>query len=249
MERAFGAGWYALPKSDRDAVLVAAVAADPSLAEILAATAQMSGRSVTSAILDRAQELGLLRFDEDRVHFSHPLVKAAIVQIESMTRRQSAHRALGTVITLSSSRRAWHRALGVAGQDDAIAAELEATTAESIRRGESASAILALERAAELTTDPAERGRRLLLAARHAARLGETDVVVRLLDAAAAGELSAFDRVRAELFRENFGGIVIANTNRVAQLCSAARRAMTAGETDLALDLADAAAAQMRCAG
>ena len=82
--------------------------------------------------------LGLLFFDDTRVRFTHPLVRAAIVQKESVSRRQAAHRALGEVITVNSLRRAWHRALGTAAHDDGIAAELEATTPDSIRRGDTA---------------------------------------------------------------------------------------------------------------
>jgi DNA-binding CsgD family transcriptional regulator len=247
LERAFGGRVHDLPKSERDVLLVAAVASDASLQEIVAATALLSSHDVTAAALEIPQALGLLTFDETRVHFAHPLVKTAIVQKESVSRRQAAHRALGAVITVSSYRRAWHRALGTSAHNDAIAAELEATTPTSIRRGHSAAAIMALERAAQLTTTPAERGRRLLLAARHAARLGRPDIVVRLLDIAVSGELSAFDRVRAELLREQFDGPIVGDSNRVMQLCNIARRAAAAGDTELALEVAYAAG-QRRCA-
>ncbi len=247
LERAFAGRLYNLATSDRDVVLVAAVAFDASLPEVLAATARITGHGMTPAALEPAQALGLLRFDEKRVTFTHPLVKAAIVQAEPISRRQSAHRALGAVITMNSSRRAWHRALGAAGYDEAIAEELEATTADSVRRGDTAAAVTALERAAQLSTASVDRGRRLVLAARHAARLGQRDAMVRLLAAADSSGLSEFDRVRAELLRENFGGVVIADSNRVMQLCRVARRAIAVGETELALDLADAAV-RRRCA-
>jgi DNA-binding CsgD family transcriptional regulator/tetratricopeptide (TPR) repeat protein len=247
LERAFAGGVRDLPSAAGNAVLVAAVALDARLPEIIAAASLMYGSDVGTSVIDLPRGLGLLTVDETRVHFAHPLVKAAIVQNESVSRRQAAHRALGAVITVSAHRRAWHRAAGAAGHDDAVAAELEATTADSIRRGDTPAAIAALERAAQLSTAPRERGRRLILAARHAARLGRADTVLRLLASAVSGDLSDFDRVRADLLRSDCDGAVIADSSRVLQLCSAARRAAAAGETALALELADAAA-RRRCA-
>ena len=223
------------------------MASSASLQEILAAAAVLSGRAVTATVLEAPQSLGLLWFDETRVHFTHPLVKAVIAQNASLSRRQAAHRALGAVITVSAYHRAWHRALGTAEHDDTIAAELEATTTDIARRGDTEAAITALERAAQLSTEPVERGRRLLLAAKYAVRLGQPDTVLRLLTAAVSGELSAFDQVRAELLHEDFHGIVMTDSSRVNQMCDIARRAEAVGERDLALDLAEAAA-RRRCA-
>ncbi|MCW2529942.1 MAG: ATP/maltotriose-dependent transcriptional regulator MalT, partial [Pseudonocardiales bacterium] len=247
LERAFAGRLYDLPQITRDVVLVAAVASDASLPEILAATARMSGQSTSPTILEPAQALGLLSFDEKLVTFSHPLARAAVAQKESTSRRQSAHRALGAVITVNSYRRAWHRAFGTSTYDDTIADELEATTADSIRRGRTAAAIAALERSAQLGTVPADRGRRLVLAARLASRLGEPDIAVRLLDAAGHGELTGFDQIRAELLREDIEGTAIAHSGRVIQLCGVVRRAAAAGESELALELAYAAG-RRRCA-
>jgi ATP/maltotriose-dependent transcriptional regulator MalT len=246
LERAFGGRLHDLSPSGRDVALVAAVASGASVPEILAAAAVLSGQRVTATVLEEPQSLGLFWFDETRVHFTHPLVKAVIAQKESVSRRQAAHRALGAIITMSAYRRAWHRALGSAEHDDAIAAELEAATSDCVRRGDAETAIVALERASQLSTEPIERGRRLLLAARHAARLGRPDTVVRLLTAAVGGELSIFDRVRAALLHEDFVGIVMAESNQVIRMCALARRAVVAGETDLALELAEAAA-RRRC--
>jgi DNA-binding CsgD family transcriptional regulator len=243
LERAFAGRLHDLSSTGRDVVLIAAMSSDESLPEILAATALLSESDVTTAVLEAPKALGLLRFDELHVHFAHPLVRIAIAQTESVSRRQAAHGALGAVITVNSYRRAWHRALGTAEHDDAIAAELEAAAGlERTRHGDAGSVITALERAAQLSRDPAERGRRLVLAAGHAARLGQSEVVVRLLGAAAGGELSDLDRVRAELLGDDFEGVVIGDSNKVLHLCSTARRAAASGATDLALELAYAAA-------
>jgi DNA-binding CsgD family transcriptional regulator len=246
LEAAFSRRWTDLPETSQAAVLVAALDADASLQEILAASTRLCQIEVTIAVLEPAQALGLLSFHETRVRFSHPLVMAAIAQKQAISRTQAAHRALGEVVAVNSHRRAWHRALGSAALDDAIATELEATTRGSIHRGGTETAIMALERAAQLSTVPAERGRRLLLAAKHAFRLGRADLAVRLLSTVAGIELSDFDRVRAELLREELEGSVIDASNRVMQLCDVAQRAAGAGEMELALEVAYAAA-RRRC--
>ena len=246
LKDAFGGRVQDLSQLSRNAVLIAAVALEPNVPEVLAAAAVLSGHDVTAAILEAPQSLGVLSFDETRVSFNHPLAKMAIAQNESVSRRQAAHRALGAIITVNAYRRAWHRSLGTAEHDNTIAAELEAATSECLRRDDTRTAIVALERAAQLSAEPAERGRRLLLAAKHARRLGQPGLVLRLLTAATSGELSAFDRTRADLLDEDFHGAVIANSNRALQLCRVARHASAVGETDLALELA-IAASRRRC--
>jgi DNA-binding CsgD family transcriptional regulator/tetratricopeptide (TPR) repeat protein len=246
LERTFGGRLIELAALGRDVVLIAAVAAHASLPEILAATARMSGQDVTPAVLEPAQVLGLLSVDERRVRFTHPLVKAAIVQSESISRRQRAHRALGSVITLNSRRRAWHRALSTACYDDGIADDLEATIAHSLRRGDVTDAIVALERAAQLSSRPVDRGRRLLLAARHAAQLGELENARRLLRMVDDDELSEWDQLRSQLLHEELDGIGVSYGSAVLQLCGAASDAAAAGQPDLALDLA-IAAGRRRC--
>ncbi|MEO5877577.1 MAG: AAA family ATPase [Streptosporangiaceae bacterium] len=233
-----------LPRLSSDAVLVAALASDGNMQEILAATALLSGQDVTTAVLEVPQALGLLRYDETRVHFAHPLVRSAVAQSESVNRRQAAHRALGETIVVNSHRRTWHRANGTAGRDDRIAAELEHSGSVSIRCGDTALATMTLERAAQLSTRPAERGRRLLLAARQAAGLGWFDTVDRLLAAAESDQLSGFDQVRADLLRDGRDDVVVGDSARVLRLCATARRAVAAGEDDLALELAYSAGMQ-----
>lgn len=246
LERAFASPVDELFGDARDAALVAAVAIEARVPEVLAATSLLCGRTVGTAAVDQAEQLGLLRVDAELVHFSHPLVRVAIVQRASGSRRLAAHRALGAVITLSGERRAWHRAHGTAGHDDAVAAALEATTHGSLRRNDAATAVIAWERAAQLSATPVDRGRRLVGGARLAARLGRPETVQRLL-AAAGSNLTEHDSTRAELLREDFDGAVIAEGSRILKLCARARRAAADGESTLALELADAAA-RRRCA-
>jgi DNA-binding CsgD family transcriptional regulator len=241
LERAFADRLHELPRISRDAVLIAALAYDDSLQEALAATALLGGQQVTTAVLESPQALGLLRYDETRVYFAHPLVKSAVAQSESLGRRQAAHWALGETVVVNSYRRVWHRANGAAGCDESVAAELEANSAISIGRGDTAAAIMALERAAQLSTASAERGRRLLLAAKQAAGMRLLDTVDRLLASADSEELSSLDRIRADLMRNERGDAAVGDSNRIVYLCAAARQAAATGETGLAMELAYAA--------
>jgi hypothetical protein len=106
-------------------------------------------------------------------------------------------------------------------------------------------AIWALERSAQLTTDSARRGRRLLLAAEHAFGLGRADLVDQLVGRAAGTSLSRLDRARMEWLREIFNDGVPGDAPRVLELCDIARESVAAGDTGLALNLLLGAA--LRC--
>jgi DNA-binding CsgD family transcriptional regulator len=97
------------------------------------------------------------------------------------------------------------------------------------------------KRAAQLSAMPAERARRLLLAAKQAAAMRLFDMVDRLLAAAESQELSGFDRVRADLLRDERDDAAAGDSGRVLQLCATAGQAAAAGEDGLALELAYAA--------
>jgi DNA-binding CsgD family transcriptional regulator len=245
LERAFAARLAGLPPLTRDALLVAAMDDADDLPEILAGASALAGRGVGVAALEDAAAAGLVWFDDLRLHFRHPLVRAGIIQKEPVTRRQAAHAALAGVLTGEPYRRTWHRAQSVGGQDDTVADELEAAHLIPLRRGSVSEAIWALERSAQLTTDSAKRGRRLMLAAEHAFGLGRADLVDQLLARAARTTLSRLDQVRMEWLREIFNDGVPGDANRVFALCAAAREAIDAGDSALALNLLSGAA--MRC--
>src|SRR5439155_16865322 len=96
--------------------------------------------------------------------------------------------------------------------------ELEASHVESIRRGSVTSAISVLERSAQLTTDSATRGRRLLLAAEHAFGLGRGEMVDRLIRAAEQNKLSDLDKARMEWLRQIFSVGAPGDAGRVFEL-------------------------------
>ena len=245
LERAFAARLHDLPQPTRHVLLVAAVNNEDSLQEALAGAGELAGEPVDVEALGVAADAGLLSHDRERVRFRHPLVRSGILQSESLHRRHEAHRALATVLADEPYRAVWHRAQATIGRDDELADQLEYNHVTSVRRGSVTAAIAALERSAQLTTDSATRGRRLLMAAEHAFGLGRADMVDRLLRAAARNSLTELERARMEWLREIFNDGVPGDAMRVVELCDIARRAAQANDTDLALNLLLGAA--LRC--
>jgi hypothetical protein len=99
-------------------------------------------------------------------------------------------------------RSVWHRAASRAGPDAQVSAELEDAAARALRRGAPAVAAAALERAAQLTADPAARGALLLRAAEMEFELGRADLAQRLLVQASPLELGRPERARLALLLE-----------------------------------------------
>ncbi|MGW4802418.1 hypothetical protein ACWEPC_59400, partial [Nonomuraea sp. NPDC004297] len=233
------------PICTRDALLVAAVEHGGALPEILAAASTLAGRSLTAAVLDPAARARLLRLDGGRLRFRDPLVRPAVLGLEPLARRLAANAAMAGALSGDPLRRAWHRAQSIIGPDDRLADELEDGHPASLRGGAVTTAVWALERAARLTTDPARRGRRLLLAAGHAFALGRAELVGRLVTEAARDELAEQDRARLEWLKEIFTDGTPGDADRVTELCATAARSVVAGDRDLALDLLHGAA--LRC--
>jgi DNA-binding CsgD family transcriptional regulator len=145
-----------------------------------------------------AQSAGLIDL-RGRVRFRHPLVRSAIYGTATLPERERAHQALAeaTDADADPDRRAWHRAHATTVPDEAIAAELELSAGRAARRGGIAAAAAFLERAAELTPDPARRGRRALTAAKATFDSGAPEAAHKLL--ALAGICPLDDLQRAQL--------------------------------------------------
>jgi DNA-binding CsgD family transcriptional regulator len=242
LERAFAARIKELPSLTRDALLIAAVNGEESLLEVLAGAAILAGTQVTTEILEPAQNARLVTFNEATIRFRHPLVRSGVLFSESVRRRQAAHAAMSQAVRSHPYRSVWHQAQSVDGPDDDVADRLDASHGASIARGSVTTAVAALERSAQLTTDSRKRGRRLLVAAQHAFALGRADLVNRLVDAAEENRLSELDLARVEWLREIFSEGELGDSVRVLELCEFAARSAESGEDDLALKLLASAA-------
>jgi DNA-binding CsgD family transcriptional regulator/tetratricopeptide (TPR) repeat protein len=237
LERVFAGRARDLPGDTKDALLVAAVDEEDDLAEVLRAAETLCGRRLGGDVFDSACAAGLVVVDVSCVRFRHPLIRSAVLGAAAKSRRRRAHSALAAVLTDQPYRRTWHQALSAVEPDESLARDLADLAAEALRRGGSEAAVAALERAAQLTPDPARRGHRLLLAARRAFEAGRRDEVDRLLRAAQRAPLSRVDRARAAWVREIFDDGVPVAAARVMEVCALARRCAEDGEPDLAVDL------------
>jgi DNA-binding CsgD family transcriptional regulator len=89
----------------------------------------------------------------------------------------------------------------VVGTDEEAAAALERSAGRARARGGLAAAAAFLQRAAELTPDPARRARRALEAAHAKHEAGASETALELLMVAAAGPLDALQGARLQLLR------------------------------------------------
>jgi DNA-binding CsgD family transcriptional regulator len=161
-----------------------------------------------------------------QVRFRHPLVRSAVYRAASAEERERAHRALAeaTDPDVDPDRRAWHRAHATPAYDEDVAAELERSAGRAQGRGGLAAAAAFLERAAELTPEPARRARRALAATQSKQRAGAPDAALRLLALAEAGPLDELDQARAELLRAQVTFAVTRGGDAPQLLLEAAKR-------------------------
>jgi len=182
LEAAFARQIATLPPQTRRAVGVAATMEDGPLAWLLAALGLLE---IDEAALTPAEHARTITIDDDRLAFRHPLVRAAAFHATPEADRRAAHRALAEVVD-DPRRRAWHLAAAATQADDAVAAALEEAARHASAVGGPAEAAAAFARAAELSIDRRERGRRALAAADELAIAGQLERSLALLEVAEA---------------------------------------------------------------
>ncbi|WEO97602.1 AAA family ATPase [Streptomyces sp. FXJ1.172] len=163
-----------LPHATRRILAVAAADDTGDLNTVLAAAARLGGAVEDLAPAERA---GLLAVSRAGLRFRHPLVRFAAYRGAPLAERIAAHRALAKTLDGAGQahRRAWHLAAAATGPDERVAAELERVAEWAGSRQAMASASAAYERAAQLTSDPALRARRLIGAAQRASEAGQDE--------------------------------------------------------------------------
>ncbi|HEY3881141.1 MAG TPA: AAA family ATPase [Trebonia sp.] len=185
---AFESQLAGLPEPARTVLLVAAAEGTGDLASVLRAAGTL-GASL--ADLEPARVAGLVEVNGDALTFRHPLIRAAVHHAAPLARRRAVHQALAAALDGpgQDSRRAWQQAAAAAGPDEGIAAALESAAGQVRERGGDAGAMAWYQRAAELSTDPLAKRRRLALAAETAAGSGDLGLAENL--AAQSLELAA----------------------------------------------------------
>jgi DNA-binding CsgD family transcriptional regulator len=161
-----------------------------------------------------------------RVRFRHPLVRSAVYRAAPLSERRAAHRALAeaTDPDTDPDRRAWHRAHAAVGVDEPVAAELERSADRARARGGVAAAAAFLAQAAELTPEPAVRGRRALAAAQAKFDAAAADLALELLATAELAPLDELQRARLERLRAEIAFARTRGSDTPALLLEAARR-------------------------
>ena len=202
---------------------------DPALLWRGAAEFGLSHDAATPAELDGLLAIGA------RVTFRHPLVRSAAYRSASAHARREVHRVLAEVTdpAIDPDRRAWHRAQAAPGPDEEVAAELEGSAGRAQTRGGLAATAAFLQRAAELTPEPARRAGRALAAAQAAHHAGYPHAARDLLAGAQAGPLDEAGRARAALLHAQVA-LTIRRGGRAAALLLAAARELESLDVRLA---------------
>jgi AAA ATPase domain len=196
IEQSFLRRVQSLPPETRRVLLVAAAEAAGDAAVLRRAAERLE---LDTAALSRAEDEGLIELGPV-VRFRHPLVRSASYQAATAEERRQAHQALAAATDPEHDpdRRAWHRARATAGPDESAAGDLERLAARAQTRGGVAAAAAFLERATELSVEPARRGTRALAAAQLKFEAGAPDPAERMLSIARASPLDELERAHAE---------------------------------------------------
>ncbi|WP_237164737.1 ATP-binding protein [Mycobacteroides salmoniphilum] len=199
IEQAFLRRVRQLPAETQTLLLTAAT--DPlGDAALLARASERLGISMDA--LAPAEGADLIELGT-RVRFRHPLVRSAVYRSAEPLERRRIHGALAeaTDPVTDPDRRAWHHAHAAAGTDEAIATELERSADRAQARGGILAAAAFLQRATELTSDPALRGLRALAAAQSKHDAAAYDAARELLAIADMAPLDPLARARVARLR------------------------------------------------
>ena len=222
VEQSFLRRVQSLPPETQRLLLVAAAEAAGDAAVVAQAAAQLG---IDSAAMVPAEDAGLIDLGPG-IRFRHPLVRSAAYRAATPHERRQAHEALASATDpeRDPDRVAWHRAHAASGHDESIAAELERSASRAQARGGVAAAAAFLERAAELSPDPANRGARALAAARLKLDAGAAEAAERLVTVATTSPLEELDRARAERLRAQIAYARTRGSETPSLLSAAAKR-------------------------
>jgi DNA-binding CsgD family transcriptional regulator len=234
LQEAFTARVQELDDQARQALLVAALDQQGTVGEIITATTVLRGETVEPSALDPAATADLIELDGDHLAFRHPVIRTAVSKSASASTQRDVYRALASTV-VDPERRLWHEVRATVGQDDRLADLLAEQAETARRRGAVIAAAAALERSAELTTDPSKGGERLIRAAEVTYDLGLIDAVRSLLARAAAVEVGDLEAARAEWLRQMIAGDFWSLSNVVGKFVGIADQMAQEGDCAMAI--------------
>jgi DNA-binding CsgD family transcriptional regulator len=239
LERAFATRVSGLPAAVRALLLVAALDDGGDQERILDAASMLeerTGQRAGLAELAAAQAAGAVTVDGDGLRFRHPLVRSAVYQRSLAPERRAVHKALAQVYRSDPDRGLWHLAASLTDPDNRVSVELEAMADRAARRGAAAAAVMALERAARLTTEDLRRGQLLLRAAWLAYELGDLDASTAMVRAAQRLKLARREQTMLRYMLELGQESTWPGTAEIRNLVEIAGQLHAVAETDRALD-------------
>jgi DNA-binding CsgD family transcriptional regulator len=229
LERAFAARLGDLDDDARALLLIAAL--EEAAPDRLAAAAErFRGTAIKSDGWQPAVDAGLGTVVPEGFRFRHPLVRSAVQQAASAHERRRAHAALADAFADDPDRAAWHAAGAAASPDEEVASQLHRAADRAQHRGANAVAVVALERAARLTPDPARRALRLRSAGDLAWQLGRAADSARLFREAQLLGLPPFEQAVAAHYLETFEGNLSSADAAVKALAAVAQERRDAGD-------------------
>jgi DNA-binding CsgD family transcriptional regulator len=181
--------------------------------DTLAAVAALAAPSVTlleplgaHAVddIEAAEKHGVVEFDGDRIHFTHPLLSPASYAAMPLHKRRRLHRRLAE-LDVDLEEHARHLALAATGPDEEIAAALDTAAAHARAHGAAQAAAELAERAVALTPADALESinRRRITAAEHSRYAGDMEKATILLEEVVRSAQAG--RVRAEALTQLAG--------------------------------------------
>ncbi|MDD7968640.1 ATP-binding protein [Actinomycetospora lemnae] len=183
VERGFLDRYRRLPDDAQSLLLVAALDDSARTTTVRRAAALLD---VGDPAFEAAERSGLLSATDGRVELRHPLVRSAVHDAATSSRRRQVHAALATVLAAEDDpdRRAWHLAAAADGPDPEAVAALDGVARRAQRTGGLEAAAAAWARAAELCPVRSERGRLRYAGARAAWLAGRAGLARDLADTA-----------------------------------------------------------------
>ena len=180
-----------LPETSRAVLGLLAVLSRPTIASVRRAFPD--SRS-TEAALRAAADADLVRLDNERVRFAHPILREAALAMLPVDVLRDLHRLAADVVS-NTDERARHLALSATGRSEEMAAYLETAARESASRGSPQSAAELAELAAALSPEWGEEARRTLAAGDYRQLSGDagraTELVTDLVDRLSPGPTRA----------------------------------------------------------
>ena len=197
----------ALPDDVRETLLLAALAARPTVELLLRA-----GRTEAERDIRVAAAVGLLVTDGSLVRFTPPAVATVVTESATAAHRSTIHTALAAVVT-DAVERARHRALASADPDAEVARSIVTAAEEARRRGAHGLAaelyLLAADRTPpELAT---ERLEWLVAAAEVGAAASRPEIVTRAADTVISADSLPAHRVRVRIALIDLSGQALAD--------------------------------------